>query len=247
MVRRKGGRNIFGSRGVIGRCRGMVLGCRGVVFWGSGVVSLSLIGDISHKALVAIGVVADMLDASIRKVDRVGSLHIARSVAALISAEHSLGVVVCHGVAVGVGEHLVRIVGWLSMVGSFHRGVVGRGSMVCWCWGVVSGCSWSCVGVSIVGGCRGCVSRCRGGVCGCRGGIGRCWGMVCRGRSWCRGVIGRCRGVVRRGMVRYGSYSCNQAKEDLKMERFQNHRFSLVTTMTNLHVSCDGSSSTEDA
>ena len=74
-----------------------------MVFCGSGVVSLSLIGDISYKAVVAIGVVADMLDTSIRQVDRVGSFHIACSVTALISAEHSLGVVVGHGVVVGVG------------------------------------------------------------------------------------------------------------------------------------------------
>ena len=221
MVRRKGGRNIFGSRGVISRCRGVVLGSRGVVFCGSGVVSLSLIGDISHKAFVAIGVVADMLDTSIRQVDRVGSFHIACSVTALISAEHSLGVVVGHGVAVGVGEDLVRIVGWFSMVGRFHWGVVGRGSVICWCWGVVSWCRWSSVGVSMVGRCRGGVGRCWGGVGSCRGSIGRCWSMGCRGRSWCRSVIGWCRGDIGRGMIRYGSCSYNQAKKDLKRERFQ--------------------------
>ena len=176
--------------GMVCRCRGLVLGCRSMVFWGSGVVSLSLIGDISHKTVVAIGVVADMLDTSIRQVDGVGSFHIACSVAALISTEHSLGVVVSHGVAVGVGKDLVRIVGWLSVVGRFHWGVVGRGSMVSWCWGVVSGCSWGSVGVSVVSWCRGGVGRCRSGVCGCWSGIGRCWSMVGRGRGWCRGVIG---------------------------------------------------------
>ena len=235
MVRRKRGRNIFGSRGVIGRCRSVVLGCRGVVFCGSGVVSLSLVGDFSHKTFVAIGVIGDMLDTTIRQVDRVGSLHVACSVAALTSAEHSLGVVVGHGVAVGVGKDLVRIVGWFSVVGRFHWGVVGRGSVVGWCWGVVSGCSWGSVGVSVVSWCRGGVGRCWSS--GCRGGIGRCWSMIGRGRGWCRGVI-------RWGMVWSGSCSCDQAKKDLKMERFQ---ILLVTShhyMTNLHVSCDGSSST---
>ena len=130
LVRRKRGGNIFGSRGVIGRCRSVVLGCRGVVFCGSGVVSLSLVGDFSHKTFVAIGVIGDMLDTTIRQVDRVGSLHVACSVAALTSAEHSLGVVVGHGVAVGVGKDLVRIVGWFSVVGRLHWGVVGRGSVV---------------------------------------------------------------------------------------------------------------------
>ena len=212
---------------MIGRCRSVVLGCRGVVFCGSGVVSLSLVGDFSHKTFVAIGVIGDMLDTTIRQVDRVGSLHIACSVAALTSAEHSLGVVVSHGVAVGVGKDLVRIVGWFSVVGRFHWGVVGRGCVVSWCWGVVSGCSWGSVGVSVVSWCRGGVGGCRSS-CGCRGGIGRCWSW---GRGWCRGDIGRGRGVVRWGMVWSGSCSCDQAKKDLKMEIFQSHRFLLVTTI----------------
>ena len=203
----------------------MILGCRSVVLCSSGVVSLSLIGDISYKAFVAIGMVGDVLDASIRQVDRVGSLHIACSVTALISAEHSLGVVVGHGVAVGVGEDLVGVVGWLGVVGRVHWGVVSRGSLICWC-------RWSCVGVSMVGRCGAGVGRCRGGVdrcwssvdcrcwlvSRCRGGIGRCWS---RGRSWCRGVIRWGRGVISRGLIRCGSCGRNQAKKDLKRKRFQ--------------------------
>ena len=50
---------ILGSRSMVSRCRG-------VVRW---VVSLSFVGDISDKAIVSIGVVLDMLDTSIRKVD----------------------------------------------------------------------------------------------------------------------------------------------------------------------------------
>merc|ERR1719507_1160904 len=149
-----------------------------------------------------------MLDTTIRQVDRVGSLHIACSVAALTSAEHSLGVVVGHCVAVGVGKDLVRVVGWFSVVGRLH-------------WGVVSRCSWGSVGVSVVSWCRGGVGGCRSS-CGCRGGIGRGWSW---GRGWCRSDIGWGRGVVRWGMVWSGSCSCDQAKKDL-------------------HVSCDGTSST---
>ena len=210
MVRRKRGCNILGSGGVIGRCRNVVLGSRGVVLCGSGVVSLPFVGDISHKTVIAIGVIGDMLDTSIRQVDRVGSFHVACSVAALVSAEHSLGVVVSHGIAVGVGKDLVRIVGWLSVVGRLHWGVVGRGSMVCRCWGVVSGCSWGSVGVSMVRGCRGGVGGCRSGVGRGWSGICRCWSMVGRGRGWSRGVIGW-------GMVWSGSSNCNQAKKDLKI------------------------------
>ena len=120
---------MFGSRGMIGRCRSVVLGCRGVVFCGSGVVSLSLVGDVSHKTVVAIGVIGDMLDTSIRQVDRVGSFHIACSVAALTSAEHSLGVVVSHGVVEGVRRDFISVC-WLRVIGRFCWCVVCRSSVV---------------------------------------------------------------------------------------------------------------------
>ena len=224
-----GGRGrVFRSRGVVGGfwsmvcwCRSIVLGSRGVVLGGSGVVSLSIIGDISHKALVAIGVVADMLDTSIRKVDRVGSLHIARSVAALASAEHSLGVVVGYGVVVGVGRHFISIC-WFRMVG---RCLVGR-SMVCWDsfnnWSVI--CRSCLYNRSMVRGChfshRSMVGRSRSmiswggsmvgwssfddrsmvGWSGLVVGRGGCWCMV----GWGGWVIDRGWCVVARGLVREG-------------------------------------------
>ena len=233
-----GGRGrVFRSRGVVGGfwsmvcwCRSIVLGSRGVVLGGSGVVSLSIVGDISHKALVAIGVVADMLDASIRKVDRVGSLHIARSVAALASAEHSLGVVVGYGVVVGVGRDFISIC-WFRMVGRFCRCVVGR-SMVCWDsfnnWSVI--CRSCLYNRSMVRGChfshRSMVGRSRSmiswggsmvgwssfddrsmvgwsGLVVGRGGcgmVGWCWCMV----GWGGWVIDRGWCVVARGLVREG-------------------------------------------
>ena len=140
--------------GMVCRCRGVILGCRSMVFGGSGVMSLSLIGDIGNKSVVPIGVVGDVLDPSIRQVDGVGAFHIARSVAGLTSTEHGFRVVVSHGVAVGIGEDLVGIVGWLGMVGGFHWGVIGRGCVVCWCRGGVRGSR---------------VGRCRGG---------RCWSCI---------------------------------------------------------------------
>ena len=111
---------ILGSRSMVSRCRGVVL-------WGSWVVSLSFVGDISDKAIVSIGVVLDMLDTSIRKVDRVRSFHVAGSVTCLASAEHRLGVVVGHRVLVRVGRDLVRI-GRLGVVGGLCWGMVGGGS-----------------------------------------------------------------------------------------------------------------------
>ena len=197
MVRRKRGRNIFGSRGVIGRCRSVVLGCRGVVFCGSGVVSLSLVGDFSHKTFVAIGVIGDMLDTTIRQVDRVGSLHVACSVAALTSAEHSLGVVVSHGVVEGVRRDFISVC-WFRVINRFCWCVVCRSSLVCWD-------SFNNRGVI----CRSCLYN-RGMVSGChfnhRSVVGRCWNMISRrwsmvGRSNFdnRGVVGWSRLVVGRG------------------------------------------------
>ena len=111
---------------MVGRCRGMVLGSRGVIFGDRGILGLSFIGDFGHKAFISIGVVLDMLDTSIRKVDRVRSFHVAGSVTCLASAEHRLGIVVGHRVVVRVGRDLVRI-GRLGVVGGL-------------CWGMVSRC-----------------------------------------------------------------------------------------------------------
>jgi len=141
-------------------------------------VSLSIVGDISHKTVVAIGVVADMLDTSIRQVDGVGSFNIACSVAALTSAEHSFGVVVSHGVVVGVGRDFISVC-WLRVVDRFCWCVVGRSSVVCWN-------SFNNRGVI----CRSCLYN-RGMVSGChfnhRDMIGRCWSMISRWRS----MVGR--------------------------------------------------------
>ena len=109
---------ILGSRSMVSRCRGVILGGR----W---VVSLSFVGDISDKAIVSIGVVLDMLDTSIRKVDRVGSFHVAGSVTCLASAEHRLGVVVGYRVVVCVRRDLVSV-GRLGVVGGLCWGMVGR-------------------------------------------------------------------------------------------------------------------------
>ena len=178
---------------MVGRCRGLILG-------GSWVVSLSFVGDISDKAIVSIGVVLDMLDTSIRKVDRVRSFHVAGSVTCLASAEHHLGVVVGHRVVVRVGRDLVSV-GRLGVVGGLCWDMVGGGSfdyrsmvdwlcrgMVGWVVGGGSICrSWCMVSWSSGG-----VCRCRSSVGWCRGvGISRCWRMVGWGRRWCGvGVIG---------------------------------------------------------
>ena len=164
---------------MVGRCRGMVLGSRGVIFGDSGILGLSFIGDFGHKAFISIGVVLDMLDTSIRKVDRVRSFHVAGSVTCLASAEHRLGIVVGHRIVVRVGRDLVRI-GRLGVVGGL-------------CWGMVSRCR-RMVGRgsfdyrSVV--CRSSLHH-RGMVIGHnfdhRDMVGRGWSMISRSRS----MVGR--------------------------------------------------------
>ena len=156
---------------MVGRCRGMVLGSRGVIFGDRGILGLSFIGDFGNKAFISIRVVLDMLDTSIRKVDRIRSFHIAGSVTRLASTEHRLGVVVGYGVVVRVGDDLVRIVRWLSMV---RR---------------LSGC--------MVRGGGGCVSRCRSSW-GWSSGISWSWGRVCWSWGRCRVEVIRW-GLVRCG------------------------------------------------
>ena len=87
-----------------------------------GILGLAVIGHIGDIAIVAVGVVVDMLDPAIGKSDRVGSLSVASTVRGLRGLEVGLGVVISHSIGVGVGGDHIR----LSMVGG---GVVSRGGM----------------------------------------------------------------------------------------------------------------------
>merc|ERR550532_1702585 len=90
-----------------------------------GILGLAVIGHIGDIAIVAVGVVVDMLDPAIGKSDRVGSLSVASTVRGLRGLEVGLGVVISHSVGVG-GDHIR-----LSMVGggSDHWGMVSWGSV----------------------------------------------------------------------------------------------------------------------
>ena len=92
-----------------------------------GILGLAVIGHIGDIAIVAVGVVVDMLDPAIGKSDRVGSLSVASTVRGLRGLEVGLGVVISHSIGVGVGGDHIR----LSMVGggSDHWGMVSRGSV----------------------------------------------------------------------------------------------------------------------
>ena len=90
----------------------------------NGVLGSAIVGDLSHVAVVAVGVVVDMLGPAVGEVDGVGALGISLTVAGLGSVEVGVGIVVSYGVLVGVGQNLISI--GLSVVGSGC--VVGRGS-----------------------------------------------------------------------------------------------------------------------
>merc|ERR1712111_103819 len=76
-----------------------------------------------------------MLDSTIGKSNRVGTLGIAGTIGGLLGVEVGLGVVISHGVGVGVGENLVRVD--LGLIGGgrgvghggggVHRGSHGGG------------------------------------------------------------------------------------------------------------------------
>jgi len=106
---------------------------------GSSVVGLSLIGHIGNIAVIVVGVVLDVLDPAVGKVDGVLAIDNTGTVVVLSLLEGSSGVVISNSVGVGVGGDLGQVIGNISgmmghggMVGGggvHHRGVVGGGSV----------------------------------------------------------------------------------------------------------------------
>ena len=151
-------RSILHSLSVVSRGRG--------VGGGGGVLSLSLISDLSDVAVVVIDVVVDVLDPAVRKSNGVRTLPLASSIIRLSSVEVGVGVVVSDGVLVGVGRYLIGV-HLSNSVG--NRGMISRGSVDNG--GVIS---WSSVDH------RGSM------VCG--GSVDHRGGMVCWGNSVCNRV-----------------------------------------------------------
>merc|ERR1712106_1291969 len=71
--------------------------------------SSALVGHLSHVSVNIVGVVVDVLDTAVRKVDRVGALPGSSAIVRLRSIKASSRVVVGHSVLVGVGGNLVRV------------------------------------------------------------------------------------------------------------------------------------------
>ena len=146
-------------------CRSRCMVCRSRCMVGRGrcmvrsriIVCLSLIGDLSHKAVIVVSMVGDMLGPTIRQGHTVGALHCTTTISCLPSMVVSSRVVIMHTIfiAVGFGLFLHWVVGRGRGMVDWCRGVVGwcRG-VVGWCWGMV-GRRWSMVaGFHVVGGCR---------------------------------------------------------------------------------------------
>merc|ERR1712029_633629 len=107
--------------------------------WGSSVCWGSLVGDISDITIIVIGMVLDVLDSAIGKVDRVFTINNTGSVIVLSLLESSTRVVISNSVGVRVWGNLSKVI---SNISSLHWGMVSRGSMSN-NWGMISWSSMS--------------------------------------------------------------------------------------------------------
>jgi len=130
--------NNWGMDGM-GNNWGMVSGGGMSNNWGSSIGWGSLVGDISNIAIIVIGMVADVLDSAIRKVDRVRTINDTSSIIVLSLLECSTGVVISNSVGVRIWGNLSKVI---SNIPSLHWGMVSRGSMSN-NWGMVSWSSMS--------------------------------------------------------------------------------------------------------
>merc|ERR1712095_174456 len=69
-----------------------------------GISSSSFISNISNISIIIIGMIFDMLDTTIRKVDRVGTIYNTSTIIGLSLVEGSTRVVISNGVGVSVGR-----------------------------------------------------------------------------------------------------------------------------------------------
>merc|ERR1719347_543746 len=75
----------------------------------SGESSSAIVSDFGDISVNVVGVVVDMLDPSVRKVDGVMSLPGSSAIVSLLGVKAGSRVVISHGILVGVGGDLVRV------------------------------------------------------------------------------------------------------------------------------------------
>merc|ERR1719394_1562215 len=79
--------------------------------WGSSsIMWLSLISDISNKTIIVVGVILDMLDSAVGKVDRVFSINNTSSIVVLSLLESSTRVVISNSIGVRVWGRLSKVI-----------------------------------------------------------------------------------------------------------------------------------------
>merc|ERR1712025_446447 len=88
--------------------------------------SSSFIGNFRNETIIVIGMVVHMLDASIRKVDRVGSFNNTSTVIGLGLVESCSRVVISNSIVVAVRRHLSKV---RSSISSSNRVSNGMGSV----------------------------------------------------------------------------------------------------------------------
>merc|ERR1719228_951913 len=79
---------------------------------GSNSVSIgsnTIISNISNISIIVIGMICDMLDTAIRKVDRVGTFHNTSTIIGLSLVEGSTRVVISNSIGVRVGRGLSKV------------------------------------------------------------------------------------------------------------------------------------------
>merc|ERR1719367_2565750 len=74
-----------------------------------GISSSSFISDISNISIIIIGMIFDMLDTTIRKVDRVGTIYNTSTIIGLSLVEGSTRVVISNSISVSVGRGLSKV------------------------------------------------------------------------------------------------------------------------------------------
>merc|ERR1719290_419769 len=74
-----------------------------------GIRSSSFISDISNISIIIIGMIFDMLDTTIRKVDRVGTIYNTSTIIGLSLVEGSTRVVISNSISVSVGRGLSKV------------------------------------------------------------------------------------------------------------------------------------------
>merc|ERR1719210_3105147 len=121
--------------------------------WGSSsVMRLSLIGDISNITIIVVGLVLNMLDSAVGKVDRVLSINNTSSIIVLSLLESSTRVVISNSIGVRVWGRLSKVI---SNISSMDWGMGNNwGSMDNWGmdsmvdWGMDSVGNWGMDGMS---------------------------------------------------------------------------------------------------